>query len=129
MKGHFAMKTGFFFIFLTIAFTAYGQLIIKHEITNLGIMPTKPGLLLPYLLKAFTNPKILSGILSAVLAMIAWYGALSRLDLSFAYPFMSLTFPLVIILAAVLFHEPFGWPKIAGTLMILGGLTLISIKG
>ena len=122
------MRIGFIFIFLTILFTIYGQLIIKYEITTLGAMPMQIELFIPYLLKAFTNLKIVSGVFSAVLAMICWFGAISRLDLSFAYPFMSLSFPAVVFLSISLFHEPFYWGKLLGTILILFGLMAISLK-
>jgi len=122
------MNIGIFFIILCVLLTVYSQIIIKNEIMNLGIMPIQMKLLLPYLLKAFTNVKILSGIFSAFLVMICWFGAVSRFDLGYAYPFMSLTFPLVVIFSIFLFHEPFYWAKIMGISLILLGLLIISIK-
>lgn len=122
------MLTGFIFIFLTILFTVYGQLIVKNEISNLGIMPTQVNLLLSYLFRAFTNIKVLSGIFSAIFAMICWFGAISRIDLSFAYPFMSLAFPLVLLLAIVFFHEPFYWSKVIGTFLIVLGLIVLASR-
>lgn len=123
------MLTGILFILLTILFTVYGQLIIKHELSNMGIMPVQISLVLPYFLTALTNLKIISGIGSAVLAMLCWFGAASRLDLSFAYPFMSLTFPIVVFLAIIMFHEPFYWSKVFGLILILFGLVIMTLKG
>jgi multidrug transporter EmrE-like cation transporter len=52
--------------------------------------------------------------------------ALTRLELSVAYPFMSLAFPLVAILSVPLFGEHFTILKAIGTGFILVGLFLLS---
>jgi drug/metabolite transporter (DMT)-like permease len=53
-------------------------------------------------------------------------GALSRLPLSKAYPFMALSFPTVAVLAVLLFHEELNTPKILGTSLIVLGAIILS---
>lgn len=48
--------------------------------------------------------------------------ALAKFDLSHAYPFMGLTFVLVLVLSVVLFHEPLTMHKIIGIVLIVTGI-------
>jgi multidrug transporter EmrE-like cation transporter len=50
--------------------------------------------------------------------------ALTKLDLSHAYPFMSLSFALVALASAWVFPEPLTGPKIAGVVLICLGVAI-----
>jgi len=65
------------------------------------------------------------------LAMLAsqavlWMATLRRFELSFAYPFMSLVFPVNLILAALAFHEMIRPGHVVGTLLILAGVVVLA---
>ncbi|MCP4414927.1 MAG: EamA family transporter, partial [Gammaproteobacteria bacterium] len=62
----------------------------------------------------------------AVLASVAWMGAISKFELSYAYPFMSLNFVVVVLLSFFLFQEVFNWYKIIGLVVICLGIIIIS---
>jgi len=51
--------------------------------------------------------------------------AMTKLELSFAYPFMSLSFVLVFIFSALIFHESITTPKVLGMLLIIAGIVVI----
>jgi len=59
-------------------------------------------------------------------AGILWLAALTKLDLSYAYPFMSLAFVLVLILSAILFHEAVTVPKVLGVGLVVAGIIVAS---
>ena len=50
--------------------------------------------------------------------------AMTKLDLSHAYPFTSLSFVLVLIASGLFLNEPVTWPKIAGIALICGGIAI-----
>lgn len=117
---------GYVYIFLTIVFTVYGQLILKHQVNTLTIMPSGMELIPFYVKFILTRPLVLSGFLSAVLASVAWIGALSKFELSYSYPFMSLNFVIVVILSFFLFGENINWFKIIGLSLICLGVLIVS---
>lgn len=84
---------GSFYILLTVLFTVYGQLIIKQQVNRIGNFPQ--GLdLIPFAIKMIiTRPLILTGFISAMFASIAWIGAMSKYELSYALPLYELKFP------------------------------------
>lgn len=116
---------GYVYIALTVIFTVYGQLIIKHEVNVVQFPDTRE--LLPFLLGFVFRPLVLSGLASAVLASLAWMAALSRFELSFAYPFMSLSFVIVLVLSIMMFGENLNAYKIAGIAMICAGVWIVSL--
>jgi drug/metabolite transporter (DMT)-like permease len=81
-----------------------------------------------FLLSMFKNVWIVSAFLAAFLAALCWMAAMTKFDLSFAYPFMSLSFVLVLIFSSTFFHEPITFPKIIGIVCIMCGI-IISAQG
>lgn len=112
------------YIALTIIFTVYGQLILKWQLGRLGGVPAELSAKLLFFAKSFVDPWLMSGLFSAYLASLAWMSAVSKLNLSHAYPFMSLSFVLVMFLSALFFSEPLTWPKVVGMVFIIAGIVI-----
>jgi len=74
------------------------------------------------------DPWVLSAFLGAFIAALCWMAALSKLDLSYAFPFLSLSFFFVTILSAVIFNETITTAKMAGLACIMVGI-LLSAQG
>ncbi len=117
------------YIFGTIFFTVYGQLIIKWRIPIFGHLPEESMAKLIFLLKLFLDPFILSGFVSAFLASMCWMAAMTKFELSYAYPFMGLTFVVVFILSVFLFAESVSFYKILGLALIVLGIIISSKAG
>ncbi len=75
-----------------------------------------------FLLRLLINPWVFSGFVAAFLASLAWMAAMTKFDISHAYPFMSLNFVLVILAGGLLFHEAITPYKLAGLALIVAGL-------
>lgn len=114
----------YFFIGITILLTCYGQLVIKWRISLHGAMPDGAFQKLVFLLSLYLDPYILSGFVGAVVAGLFWMATLMKLPLSHAYPFVALTFAIVLFGSVVFFHEPLTWPKIAGVSLIMIGIAV-----
>jgi multidrug transporter EmrE-like cation transporter len=52
--------------------------------------------------------------------------AMTKFELSYAYPFMSLAFVLVLILSAIIFREPLSVAKVTGLALVVAGIILSS---
>jgi drug/metabolite transporter (DMT)-like permease len=114
------------YILATIAFTVYGQLILKWRLTQIGPLPGEFTAKLNKLLLLFLDPFILSGYLAAFCAALCWTLALSRFDLNYAYPFMSLSYVVVLVLAGWLLSEPLNAGRILGVALIVMGTIVVS---
>ena len=124
-----AQKSGLVFIFLTIALTVAGQLLVKHGMTQIGKAPSSTSEMPMFFLRAIFHPPNFIGLGSAVLAAICWMGALSRCDLSFAYPFMALAIVLVLALTPALFGEHVNAKQWIGVAVVCIGLWIASRSG
>ena len=116
---------GYVFISLTIFLTVYGQLIIKQQINLVPNVPSGMDLI-PFLLRFMFRPWVITGLASAVLASLAWMAALTRFELSYAYPFMSLNFLVVVALSIFFFNESINFYKLVGLLFICAGVLIVS---
>lgn len=125
MKTPFDVS-GHLYIFLTLAFTVYGQLVLKWQMGRAGPMPSGGLEKLGFLLLQFLNPWIMSGLFSAFIASLAWMAAMTRFELNYAYPFMSLAFVIVMVLGVTFLGEPVNVGKVVGTLLVIAGLTVIA---
>lgn len=117
---------GHLYILLTLFFTVYGQLVLKWQIGQAGPLPSDFYEKLWFLLRQFLNPWILSGFFAAFLASLAWMAAMTRLDLNYAYPFMSLAFVIVMVFSVLFLGETLTWQRVVGTAMVMGGLIVIA---
>jgi multidrug transporter EmrE-like cation transporter len=120
------MKTplAYALIALTIAFTVVGQLLVKYGTRQVGSFPAALDGAPTFLLRALTNPGILLGLASAAIAAIAWIGAVSLTDISFAYPFMGLAIVLVLVLAPLVFGETVSLWRWLGVALVCLGITI-----
>ena len=123
-----ARWTDYLYIVATMGFTVYGQLILKWRIGQMGSMPEGAGSKLGFLFNLLLDPLIFSGFASAFLASLAWMAAMTRFDLSHAYPFMSLNFVLVVLLSGWLLSEPVSTQKLLGVALIVAG-TIVAARG
>ena len=118
--------TATIFIALTILFTVCGQLLVKSASAEFGSVPVKFSEVLPFLISAFSNFKLLAGLGCAVIASIMWMSALSLSDISFAYPFMGLAIVLVLALSPLIFKETVPLTRWLGVAVVCIGLWIAS---
>ena len=114
----------YLYIFGTIFLTVYGQLVTKWQVARAGAFPVEATEKIGFLLRLVLNPWVISSLAAAFLAFLSWMATLSRFELSYAYPFMSLAFVLVLGLSALLFHETITVPKALGVACIMIGIVI-----
>lgn len=111
---------------LTILLTTYGQLVIKWQVMKPVEAPFQAMSGWPPLLLILLRPWVISALAAAFLASLCWMVAMSRLELSRAYPFMALNFLLVGALAIPLFGESLTRGKLVGITLVILGLVVVS---
>lgn len=120
---------GYVCIALTIVLTVYGQLVIKWQVQKLSSVSNLTDITgAAFYQHMLLNPWVVTGLVAAFGASMAWMAALTRLELSKAYPFMALNFVLVAVVAAPLFGESLTVPRLIGLSLVVMGL-IISSQG
>lgn len=117
---------GLLCVIATIILTAYGQVILKWRIVEYGALPVGLWAKLIFLIKLLFDPYIFSSFLSAFIASLFWMAAMTKLDVSYAYPLTSGTYLLVLIASLLLLKEPFSFYKVTGLCFIILGLIISS---
>lgn len=112
----------YLFVFITIFLTVYSQIVIKWQVLAAGPFPVDSTERLWFLARLLVNPWVVTALAAGLLAVVSWMAAMTKLDLSHAYPFMSLAFVLVLVLSAVAFNEPVTAPKLIGLALITAGI-------
>ena len=72
-----------------------------------------------------TNPFLIAGVSLHIAALISWLYVLKHVDLSYAYPFISLGFVLVLFMSHFIFREHIGSMRIAGVLLMVAGIIMV----
>jgi drug/metabolite transporter (DMT)-like permease len=115
-------------ILLSVGLAAVAQLALKHgmNLVNDRLAPARFGLDAASLRAVVLQPFVWGGLALFGISAIVWLAVLSRASLSFAYPFASLTYVLILVFDAVVLDEavpPLRW---AGVACIALGIFLVS---
>lgn len=116
----------FLLLLVAICFTVTGELLLKQGMNKVGVLSLHPSSILPMLWRTFTTPQILIGFVFVFSASIFWLAVISRVELSYAYPMLSLGYVLVVLASWVVLGENVTLTRILGTLIIIGGVFVIS---
>ena len=118
----------YFYIAGTLLFTIYGQIVLKWRLKELQIILPE-GLINKgiYLIKLVFDPFIFSGFVAAFVASLFWMAAMTKLEITTAYPFMSLAPALVFVFGALFFGETVTLGKALGLVLIIIG-TVVTVK-
>jgi drug/metabolite transporter (DMT)-like permease len=79
----------------------------------------------PTIAALFVNPLTILGFAIYVAAAVCYILALKKIPVSVAFPSVAASYAVVAVIAHLLWNEPFGWPQIAGLLLIGSGIALI----
>jgi multidrug transporter EmrE-like cation transporter len=117
------------YLAMTIALSVYSQMIMKWRISGRFSGLKIPEGVWPKIVTLFTvlfDPFVFSGLLATFVSGLCWMATMSKLEISYAYPFTSLGFALVVVLSWMLFGESMNAWKIAGVLLIMAGIAVAS---
>lgn len=116
-----------FLVLLTgVLLNAVAQLLLKAGVTPIGAISLNTANLPATLGRVLSQGPILGGLACYVLSVAVWLVALSRVDVSLAYPMLSLGYVVNAVAAWWLFGEALGPHRVAGIGIILLGVLVIS---
>ena len=117
------------YLFSTILLSVYSQIMIKWRISTHFPDIHLPEGLWNKILLMFTivfDPFIFSGLVATFASGLFWMATMTKLDISFAYPFTSLGFILVLLFSWLLLGETMNSYKVIGVLFIMLGIVITS---
>ncbi|OCP01104.1 MULTISPECIES: EamA family transporter [Ensifer] len=117
------------FILFTVLTNAAAQLMLKQGMMTLGPISMTAETAIVRLFQIVFNPWVFAGLATFVISMASHLYVLSKVELSFAYPFLSLAYVAVAVFAYFVFREDLNAWRIAGIALICAGTVLIAQSG
>ena len=116
----------FKYVLASVILVDAGQIMVKYGLNNSSINFSN---LISSYISLFLNPFIFFGFMAVGLSSIFWLAALSKADLSYAYPMISIGYIVIAIASMVIFKEHISVARWIGICVICSGVFLMSRSG
>lgn len=116
----------FALILLGVLLNAAAQLLLKAGMTQIGHFEFSMANAVPIGLQVMANLPIIGGLFLYVMSVVVWLLVLSRVQVSFAYPMLSIGYIVNAIAAYYLFGEPLTSLRMLGIFIIIAGVYLVA---
>lgn len=122
----------FLLIIFSVVLGVGGQIALKYGVGSataksssriVSSLDTKS--ITTFLASAAANKFVLLGFALYLISALSWLIILSRVDLSFAYPLISIGYIIIVVLSRLIFNEPVTAYRVAGTLLVCAGVFLL----
>jgi drug/metabolite transporter (DMT)-like permease len=116
-------------IVISVFLAAAAQLTLKYGVNRIqvnghsGIVLSEP---VQSVLRVAREPFIWGGLALFGISAAVWIVVLSRVSLSFAYPFAALTYIIIVVFDRIFLNEYVPGLRWAGVLFIMTGIVLVS---
>ena len=119
-------------IFLALAAPAIGtigQLLLKHVMNGIGPLGAAQFYSpIQTVFRLLVNPLFVAAVLLYCVGFVLWLVVLSKLQLSYAYPILALSYCLVPLLSRLIFGEPVSLMRWIGIAIICVGVVLVGLS-
>ena len=116
----------FALLMIAMSLTVTGELLLKNGMNRHGELNVSLSTLVPTAVKLFSSPYVIGGFVFVFSGALFWLAVLSRWPLSLAYPLLSISYIIGIVLSVLLLKEKVTWVQVLGVLVIVVGVTLVS---
>jgi multidrug transporter EmrE-like cation transporter len=116
----------FSLVMLGVLLNAAAQLLLKAGTNTVGQFEFSGANILPIGMKFALEPHILGGLTCYVVSVVVWIMALSRVEVSIAYPMLSVGYVVNAIAAWYLFGEQVTVERMVGIGIIILGVFVVA---
>jgi len=114
-------------VLVSVTLSAVAQVTMKAGMSRPAIRTAiAAGDQLGIAMAALANPLVAIGFALYFVGALVWLLVLSRVDVSMAYPFVSLGFLLTAAFAALLLGESIGTRRLFGILLVVAGVYTVA---
>lgn len=112
-------------VILVIILNTMSQVALKWRINQISQSQSQFKSQFDIVLKSIFDPVIIFCIFMTFISGLTWIYALSKFNLNSIYPFIALTYVLILFLSYLILNEPFTTSSLIGCLLIIVGVFLI----
>jgi drug/metabolite transporter (DMT)-like permease len=109
-----------------VLLNAAAQLLLKAGTNAIGHFEFSGANLVPIGWKVATQPYIIGGMCCYVISLVVWILGLSRVEVSIAYPMLSIGYVVNAVAAYFLFGEAVGVQRLIGIGIIVLGVYVVA---
>ncbi|MFN7753509.1 MAG: SMR family transporter [Pseudomonadota bacterium] len=113
-------------VLVGVLLNAAAQLLLKAGTNAVGSFEFSMANAVPVGWKLATQPSIVGGLACYVVSVVVWIMALSRTEVSIAYPMLSIGYVINAVAAWYLFGEAVGAQRMVGIGVIIVGVFLVA---
>jgi multidrug transporter EmrE-like cation transporter len=120
------MSAGYSLILFGVLLNAMAQLLLKAGTNAVGHFEFASSNIVPVATRVALEPHIVAGMTCYAISLVVWIMGLSRVEVSVAYPLLSLGYVIGALGAWAMFGEALNPARIAGIGVIIVGVFLIA---
>jgi multidrug transporter EmrE-like cation transporter len=109
-----------------VLLNAAAQLLLKAGVKDLGVIQLTPATIWSAGLKLALEPHIVTGLFCYAVSVVVWILALSRVQVSIAYPMLSLGYVVTAFIAWAFMGETVNAMRMSGIAVIIVGVFLVA---
>jgi drug/metabolite transporter (DMT)-like permease len=113
-------------VLLSVMIGVVGQLTLKTAMTGVGPLGLRDGQLITTVTAIGFNPRVWAGLGLYGFSLLFWLVGLSRVELGYAFPFLSLSYVFILLFSWVLLREQVGWMRLLGVASICLGVSIVA---
>ena len=126
-RSNLSLTKSILLILLSIAIAVGGQVLLKLGLNKIGSVNVNSLSGLGHLfLGIIKSPMVITGLFCYVISAAIWLVVLSAVELSFAYPFIGLTYVLILFISKFVLKEDVNPIRWVGAAIITIGVVVIS---
>jgi len=112
-------------IIIAIIVGVAGQILIKNALNSIEKLDFSTGAVSTYI-RIFSEPYVMIGAATYIISIFFWIYGLSKVDLSYAYPFLALSYVLILVGSWYFLGESISTLRIIGVLIICAGVLIVA---
>ncbi|PZP68138.1 MAG: hypothetical protein DI604_19960 [Delftia acidovorans] len=99
---------------------------MRWQVSSAGPLPIDMSGKIAYVAHLLINPWVLSGIIATFFAGVSWMLAMTKFEISYAYPFVSLNYIFVLMAGFLIFNESVSMEKVIGSALVILGIIVLA---
>lgn|SRR5215472_1562164 len=109
-------------ILISVSLSVVGQLLLKMGVSRLGQLDLDGMHAILSAARLASQPLVWTGLAVYGLGTFFWLAALSRVELGYAYPFLSLSYVLILLAAWIFLREDVSVGRVIGVVVVCLGV-------
>ena len=112
--------------FASIVLLVAGQSLLKHGLNVAGGTSLSEQGIVGTLQRIVSQPFVPAGFVCYAVSSLLWLDVLSKLEISKAYPLVSLSYVFTLLIGLLVFRDQVGWVRLVGVGLICAGVVLVA---